>query len=119
MNLKLRIYFTDDDNDTFMGVGVLWLLRGIERNGSIRKAAMEMNMSYTKAYGILKNLEKSLNCIILERKKGGNDREGTYLTEYGKWFLNRYEKLNNKVEEFCFKEFNDLIFEMEEHRNLK
>jgi molybdate transport system regulatory protein len=114
MNLKIRVYFTNDNNESFMGIGIVWLLRGIEEHGSIRKAAMEMNMSYTKAYGMLKKLEKSLNQTILDRKRGGNDREGTFLTEYGKWFLLRYESFNSKIESFCKDEFDQFMKEMKE-----
>jgi molybdate transport system regulatory protein len=111
--LKIRLYFEDDKKETFMGIGVLWLLKGIQRNGSIRKAAQEMNMSYTKACQILKKLETSLDQIILERQKGGNNRLGTSLTVYGEKFLNSYEQFNNKVEDFCDLEFDKLLTQME------
>ena len=56
MNLKVRLYFEDDQNGSFMGIGLLWLLEGIKEQGSIRKAAQDMDMSYTKAFQILKKL---------------------------------------------------------------
>ena len=106
MNLKIRLYIEDENNDSFMGIGVLWLLSGIDKHKSIRKAALEMDMSYTKAFNILKNLEKSLNQPILIRNRGGNDREGTTLTEFGHLFLESYKKFNDNVEKYSRDEFN-------------
>lgn len=105
MDLKIRLYIEDDKNESFMGIGVLWLLKGIENKGSIRKAAQEMNMSYTKACQILNKLEKSLDEVILERQKGGNSRVGTSLTEYGEKFMKSYENFNYEVEKFCYLEY--------------
>jgi len=115
MKLKIRVYFEDEDKETFMGIGVLWLLEGIRKYGSIRKAAQEMNMSYTKACQILKKLESSLDRVILERQKGGNNRMGTSLTDYGEKFVMNYERFNNKVEKFCHLEFESFLSEMENY----
>ncbi len=109
MNLKIRLYIEDDNSESFMGIGVLWLLKGIQSKGSIRKAAQEMNMSYTKACQILNKLEKSLNEVILERQKGGNSRVGTYLSEYGEKFLKSYETFNFEVESFCQVEYKKFM----------
>lgn len=109
MNLKIRLYIENEKKETFMGIGVLWLLKGIEKNGSIRRAAQDMNMSYTKACQILKKLETSLDKIILERQKGGNSRMGTSLTEYGVNFLHAYEHLNKNVEDLCQLEYSQFL----------
>lgn len=112
MNLKVRLYFEDDQNSSFMGIGLLWLLEGIKIHGSIRKAAQGMGMSYSKAFQILKKLELSLGREILERHRGGNNRRGTSLTEYGEQFLIRYKELQNKVEDHCNAEYSDFLLEM-------
>ncbi|RQW01038.1 MAG: LysR family transcriptional regulator, partial [Calditrichaeota bacterium] len=69
MNLKVRIYLENEKHSSFMGVGVLWLLEGVATCGSIRQAAGDMNMSYTKAHQILNNLEESLGRTVLERHR--------------------------------------------------
>jgi len=112
MKLKIRVYIEDDEKESFMGIGVLWLLQGIEKFKSIRKAALEMDMSYTKAYKILKNLEIALKAKIFVRQRGGNNREGTTLTEYGIWFLNRYKKLNDEIELISIKEFDSFLVDL-------
>ncbi|MBB6478720.1 LysR family transcriptional regulator [Spirochaeta isovalerica] len=113
LKLKVRIYIEDEKKNSFMGIGVLWLLEGIENCGSIRQAAGEMNMSYTKAHQILKNLEESLGETILQRHKGGNERSGTSLTGFGKTFLKSYRKFNEKVVSDTQMEFDRFLKEME------
>ncbi len=109
VKLKLRIYIANEKDESFMGIGVLWLLKGIEEYGSIRRAAAEMDMSYTKAFNILKRLEKSLGEAILERHKGGNSREGATITEFGRKFLDQYEEFNKKIEDYSNSQLNDFL----------
>lgn len=96
-----------------MGVGILWLLEGIEKYGSIRKAAESMNLSYTKAHQMLKKLEVSLQIQILDRQRGGNARGGATLSESGKIYLDKYRVFHQKIEEYCNKEFELFRKEME------
>ena len=106
MNVKIKIYFTDNDKQ-FMGIGVYWLLLGIKKYGSIRRAAEDMHLSYVKALGMLKTLEKTLNKKILNRKKGGDSREGATLTNEGDELLTLYEEYQNKVKSFAESEFQN------------
>lgn len=113
MRLKIRTYFEDDHNESFMGIGILWLLEGIEKHGSIRKAAEEMGLSYTKAHNMLKKLESSLGFQILDRHRGGNLRSGAKLSEKGEIYLTKYRIFHNKIEEYCNREFELFWKDME------
>ena len=44
-----KITITDDNGIKFFGEGPCRLLRCVEKTGSLRAAAMEMEMSYSKA----------------------------------------------------------------------
>jgi molybdate transport system regulatory protein len=105
MNVKIKIYFTGDDNKQFMGIGVYWLLVGIKKYGSIRKAAEGMRLSYVKALSMLNNLEKTLKSKILNRKRGGDSREGTTLTLAGEKLILMYDEYQDKVKSFAEFEF--------------
>lgn len=105
MNVKIKIYFTGDDNKQFMGIGVYWLLVGIKKYGSIRKAAEGMRLSYVKALSMLNNLEKTLKSKILNRKRGGDSREGTTLTSTGEKLILMYDEYQDKVKSFAEFEF--------------
>ena len=105
MDVKIKIYFTDDEGSQFMGIGVYWLLIGIKEYGSIRKAAEDMHLSYVKALGMLKTLEQTLNVKILNRKRGGDSREGTTLTSQGDKLASLYQIYQKKVKTFAEMEF--------------
>jgi len=79
------------------GEGPYLLLRGIEKTGSLHQAALEIGMSYQKAWNILNASEKRLGFDIIERRVGGASGGGSHLTEAGKAFLNKYEKFRSDV----------------------
>ena len=86
-----KITFTDDNGIKFFGEGPCRLLRCVEKTGSLRAAAMEMEMAYSKASKILKQAEKSLGFQLTRRSAGGKDGGGSVLTPEGKQWLQQYE----------------------------
>lgn len=72
------------------GPGIAQLLEGVERLGSLRRSAFEMNMSYSKAWTILRSCEGELGFPLLERRTGGSGGGGAVLTGRGREFLTRY-----------------------------
>lgn len=76
MELDTKLYLVDDEGNKFMGIGVLWLLENIGSEQSLRKASIKMNLSYSKAFNMLKTLEKEVGHPFVERKRGGANREG-------------------------------------------
>jgi len=86
-----KITFTDDNGIKFFGEGPCRLLRSVEKTGSLRAAAMEMEMAYSKASKILKQAEFSLGFPLTRRSTGGKDGGGSILTPEGKQWLQQYE----------------------------
>lgn len=91
MKAVTKITFLDDNNDKFFGEGPARLLHGIEESGSLCAAAMSMDMAYTKALKLIRNAENALGFALTHRSAGGKDGGGSYLTEEGKEWLQRYE----------------------------
>lgn len=91
MKAVTRILFLDDQGQKFFGEGPCRLLRGVEETGSLRAAAMQMGMSYTKALKLLRNAENALGCRLTMRAAGGRDGGGSTLTPEGEEWLKRYE----------------------------
>ena len=91
MKAVTRILFLDDQGQKFFGEGPCRLLRGVAETGSLRAAAMQMGMAYTKALKLLKNAENALGCKLTMRMTGGKDGGGSILTPEGKEWLARYE----------------------------
>ena len=121
MDLKSKLYLIDDNGDKFMGIGVMWLLERISSTSSLRKAAADMDISYSKAFTMIKNLETGLGMNVIIRQKGGQSRDGAQLTEFGLKFLELYRNFNSTAkraleepyEEFC----SNLSKLMEEEQN--
>ena len=91
MKAVTRITFLDDNNEKFFGEGPARLLHGIEKTGSLRAAAMSMEMAYTKALKLIRNAEAAMGVPLISRSTGGKDGGGSCLTEDGKELLRRYE----------------------------
>ncbi len=86
-----RVYLRDDNGDKFFGEGPCHLLNGIERTGSLRAAAEEMEMAYTKALRLLRHAEATLGFPLTERTIGGKGGGGSRLTPQAKEFVQKYE----------------------------
>ena len=95
--IDVRIMLKDHEGQSFMGIGLVWLLSGIDRCRSVSSAAREMDLSYPKALRIIKNLERGLGKQVIVRRKGGSERGGAELTPYGREFLARYDRVQRKI----------------------
>ena len=91
MKAVTKIFFFDDDGDKFFGEGPARLMHAVEEKGSLRMAAMSMNMAYTKALKLIRQTEKALGTDVLIRTTGGKGGGGSKLTEEGKEWLEKYE----------------------------
>lgn len=105
MKVLTRIVFVDDSNEKFFGEGPYRLLRGVEEKGSLRAAAMEMGMSYTKALKLVNHAEKELGFAFITRVVGGKSGGGSCLTKEGQEWMAKYEQYRNA----CLKE-NERIY---------
>lgn len=66
------------------------LLRAIDTTGSIRSAAARVGWSYRHALAYIDNAESTLGRVLVDRKRGGNERGGANLTDEGRDFVARY-----------------------------
>ncbi len=105
LNFKVKLYL-ENDRDKFMGIGVLWLLQKVETCRSLREAALEMGISYSKAFKMIENLEDSLGMKVLDRHKGGSDRGGATVTEFGHRFIELYDSFQQRCKALLMPEFN-------------
>ena len=92
MKAVTKIFLYDCNGEKFFGEGPARLLHGIEETGSLRAAAISMNMAYTKALKLLKNAESALGFPLTARTAGGKSGGGSQLTPEGKVWLMQYEK---------------------------
>jgi len=105
MILHFKLSLLNDQGVPFMGRGPVALLRGIERLGSINQAAKEMNMSYVKAWKIIKKMEASLGGKILKTQIGGKEYGGSELTPLTVRFLDIFTAYEAEVINFAEEQF--------------
>ena len=122
MELDCKLYLLDDSGEKFMGIGVLWLLENIESEQSLRAASIRMKLSYSKAFNMLKKLEKEVGHPFVERKRGGAQREGVELTPFARSYMKLYREFQEKAKKAAEAEFigyREKLAEMlkEEERN--
>ena len=91
MRTVTRIVFLNDAGEKFFGEGPYRLLSAVEETGSLRGAALSMNMAYSKALKLLNRAEAALGFPLTMRTAGGRDGGGSVLTPQGKEWLRRYE----------------------------
>ena len=111
INLKVKLYL-ENDQDKFMGIGVLWLLQKISVCGSLRAAASQMGISYSKAFRMVENLEASLGIAVLERHRGGMQRSGASLTPFGHAFIVLYDDFQKECKSLMeepFEKFSNML----------
>ena len=84
-------------NGKAFGEGPYLLLQGIAKTGSLRQAAMEMRMSYRKAWGILRECEKKLGFTLIERKVGGSSGGYSKITSSGRELMKHYGQFCDEI----------------------
>ena len=84
--VTLRLY---TDHKCF-GPGVAMLLHRVQKLHSLRSAAMDMDMAYSKAWTILREAERGLGFKLLHSTTGGRGGGGAVLTERGERLLAAY-----------------------------
>ncbi len=87
-------FFTDEK---CFGPGVALLLEKIKENKSMRKAAFEIGMSYSKAWTIIRRAQKNLGFTLINSKAGGADGGGATLTENGEKMLSVFREFENEL----------------------
>lgn len=99
--LSVRL-FTDEK---CFGPGVAALLTLVKTCHSLRAAAMEMGMAYSKAWTILKNAEEQLGFKLLLSTTGGKHGGGAQLTEQGEVLLAAYARYCQTLRDFAQRQF--------------
>jgi len=96
-SLRPRLRITDDDGTIVMGPGKADLLDAIGRTGSIRAAAEELEMSYMRAWTLIRTMNAAFRSPLVEKERGGSAQGGAQLTDRGKEVLRLYREMERKA----------------------
>lgn len=107
MKPAIKVLILSDDGDKIFGEGPYQLLKAVEETGSLRQAALSMEMAYTKARKLLLNAEKGFGVKLLIPTTGGVHGGGSVLSPQAKAILGKYElfrKRSREANEVIYKE---------------
>ena len=76
-----------------LGPGKIDLLRTIARTGSIARAADGLDMSYMRAWSLIRTMNDAFRQPLVEKKRGGTSHGGAALTAYGETVLALYDEM--------------------------
>jgi molybdate transport system regulatory protein len=77
-----RLWLHDQGLPVF-GVGICELLQRVEATGSLRCAAADMGMAYSKAWQIVRRAEEHLGFELMTRRTGGKGGGCSIVSEKG------------------------------------
>jgi molybdate transport system regulatory protein len=90
-----KLWLTLDGKGVF-GEGKWRLLDAIHRTGSLRAAADALGISYRKAWGDLRDAERTLGITFLERRRGGAEGGESRLSDAGSKWLTEYARFRSE-----------------------
>ncbi len=83
----------------FLDEQIAMLLRLVDETSSVRTACQQMQMSYSRGWGIIKTIESQLSNDVLIRSQGGAGGGRSVLTDYGRNLLMRYDSFSQELRE--------------------
>jgi molybdate transport system regulatory protein len=91
---QFRIYF---DDEIALGPGKAELLHHIAETGSISDAARQMEMSYNRAWLLVRTMNRCFCEPLVTASRGGDTHGGAELTTTGRLVLRLYRQLESKI----------------------
>jgi molybdate transport system regulatory protein len=105
-HLSIRIDF--EPSGSALGPGMAELLERIGKMGSIRKAAASMNMSYRKAWLLVKGMHDTFGGPVVSTEIGGAAGGGAELTELGLKLVRTFRDIEKIAEKATASEMAEL-----------
>ena len=97
--IKSRIWI-ESENHVLLGEGRVQLLKAIETEGSLSKAAKTLGLSYKKAWSLIDSVNKSAKKPVTINSTGGKGGGGAELTDYGKQLIAVFDEINKNCWDF-------------------
>ena len=85
------------------------LLRHVAETGSLAEAAQRMGLSYRRAWGKVREIERNLGLTLVESEAGGAGGGSSRLTPEGERLLALYRRFRRAIESGLGREFRELF----------
>ncbi len=96
--IKIKCW-VEDEGEKFYGPGPNELLKRIQKEGSLSRAATKMGMSYKKAWELVQRLNQHADEPLVILKKGGQHGGGAEITPQGLEIIREFESLQRKIDQ--------------------
>ncbi len=93
IRVNYKVSVTSEEGDVLIGDSDWQLLKYIQSKGSLKQAADLVGVSYRKAWGDLRRVEKDIGFPIITTFRGGELGGNTQLTDDGENLISSYDKL--------------------------
>lgn len=91
------------------GPGKADLLEAVAQTGSIAEAARQLDLSYMRAWSMIKTMNQSFQEPVVEKNRGGETHGGAAVTEFGQKLLKLYRQIEAKAAKATIKESATLL----------
>ena len=85
------------------------LLKHIAETGSLAEAAQRMGLSYRRAWGKVREIERNIGVTLVESEIGGAGGGGSHLTRQGERLVALYQRFRRLMESDLGKEFKEVF----------
>ena len=106
MDFAVKFVLSEGDNG-FFGPGVRDLFLYIDSEKSVKAACEKMELSYSKAWKMIRNVEKALGEPAVTRTHGGTEGGSAQLTDAGRMLLGKYMRFEEKGRQALRKAFEE------------
>jgi molybdate transport system regulatory protein len=90
----------ETEHGPFLGYGRIELLQKIKELGSLRKAAMDMKISYKQAWDFIDQMNKRTGTPLVVSERGGKGGGGAVLTPEGEKAIRIFNEFNTAFQHF-------------------
>mgnify|MGYP003591791325 CR=1 FL=1 len=94
-SVSVRLCESDNKRETGFGKGIVMLLDGIEKYGSINQATHAMGMAYSKAWRIIKATEAEFGVLLVDR----DGAHGSSITPQARELMETYRRLLSEAQD--------------------
>jgi len=106
IEVRLRIRF---GRESAIGPGKIALLEQIGASGSLARAAVELDMSYRRAWGLLQELARDFGRPVAVTVKGGSTGGGAALTPFARRVIAAYRSAEASATEATSSAFASVV----------
>jgi len=96
--LRYEIWLESLGKETVLNGEGFSLLQEIEKTGSLTGASRNMEISYRKAWGIMREVEQHLGFPLVDRRRGGATGGRSNLSPEGIQLLRAYRSLHHETD---------------------